>query len=52
MRYASKLGSRYEEFRGIILKVFLLATKNRVLVEASLKDRIWGIGLSADDKDA
>ena len=34
------------------LKAFLLATKNRVLVEASPKDRVWGIGLSVDDKDA
>ena len=34
------------------LKAFLLATKNRVLVEASPKDRVWGIGLLADDKDA
>ena len=31
------------------LKEFLLASKNRVLVEASPKDRVWGIGLSADD---
>ena len=34
------------------LKAFLLVTKNRVLVEASPKDRVWGIGLSVDDKDA
>ena len=32
------------------LKSFLLATLNKILVEASPKDRIWGIGLSADDK--
>ncbi|MCD7801275.1 MAG: NADAR family protein [Ruminococcus sp.] len=30
------------------LKDFLLSTKNRVLVEASPYDTIWGIGLSAD----
>ena len=30
------------------LKAFLLATGNRVLVEASPYDRIWGIGMSAD----
>lgn len=32
------------------LKDFLLATNKRVLVEASPVDRIWGVGLSADDE--
>ncbi|WP_229217079.1 NADAR family protein [Dyadobacter luteus] len=31
------------------LKDFLLNTKDRVLVEASPVDTIWGIGLAADD---
>lgn len=31
------------------LKKFLLNTGNRVLVEASPYDRIWGIGMSADN---
>jgi ribA/ribD-fused uncharacterized protein len=31
------------------LKEFLLKTGNRVLVEASPVDRIWGIGLAVDD---
>ncbi|MFI0794444.1 NADAR family protein [Micromonospora rubida] len=31
------------------LHAFLLATGNRVLVEASPVDRVWGIGLAADD---
>lgn len=34
------------------LKQFLLNTKDRVLVEASPIDRIWGIGLTADSDKA
>ncbi|MFE6666994.1 NADAR family protein [Streptomyces sp. NPDC057697] len=34
------------------LREFLLNTGNRVLVEASPMDRIWGIGLAADDERA
>ncbi|MQY39299.1 Riboflavin biosynthesis protein [Streptomyces sp. RB17] len=34
------------------LRVFLLGTGDRVLVEASPVDRIWGIGLAADDEAA
>lgn len=34
------------------LKDFLLSTKNKVLVEASPVDRVWGIGLPADHADA
>ena len=34
------------------LRAFLLGTKDRILVEASPLDRIWGIGLSADDSKA
>ncbi len=32
------------------IKEFLLASKNRILVEASPKDKIWGIGLLATDE--
>lgn len=34
------------------LRTCLLNTKNRVLVEASPRDRIWGIGLTEDDARA
>jgi ribA/ribD-fused uncharacterized protein len=34
------------------LKAFLLSTGDRVLVEASPRDRIWGIGMGKDDADA
>ncbi|WP_433421226.1 GNAT family N-acetyltransferase [Microtetraspora malaysiensis] len=37
---------------GPDLTAFLLGTRNRVLVEASPYDRIWGIGLAADDERA
>jgi ribA/ribD-fused uncharacterized protein len=34
------------------LRAYLLGTTNRVLVEASPTDRVWGIGLTADDPRA
>ncbi|MFI7701084.1 NADAR family protein [Nonomuraea sp. NPDC049480] len=34
------------------LCAFLLGTANRVLVEASPRDRVWGIGLTAGDERA
>ncbi|RJL32593.1 NADAR family protein [Bailinhaonella thermotolerans] len=34
------------------LAAYLLATRDRVLVEASPRDRIWGIGLAAGDPRA
>ncbi|WP_367128154.1 NADAR family protein [Saccharothrix sp. HUAS TT1] len=42
----AKFGAR-DDLRG-----FLLGTGDRVLVEASPMDRIWGIGLAADDPRA
>ncbi|WP_245703570.1 NADAR family protein [Streptomyces lushanensis] len=34
------------------LRAFLLGTGERILVEASPMDRIWGIGLASDDERA
>jgi len=33
------------------LRDFLLGTGSRVLVEASSRERVWGIGLAAADDD-
>ncbi|EAD9908302.1 NADAR family protein [Listeria monocytogenes] len=33
------------------LKKFLMQTKNRILVEASPVDKIWGIGMATDNKN-
>ena len=43
----------FEKFRQHkALGAFLLSTGDQVLVEASPVDRIWGIGLAADDERA
>ena len=34
------------------MREFLLGTGNKVLVEASPSDRIWGIGMTAQDEFA
>lgn len=34
------------------LRAYLLGTENRVLAEASPTDKMWGIGLTADDPAA
>ncbi|TXS57152.1 NADAR family protein [Streptomyces sp. t39] len=45
-------GSVHKFGQDAELAAFLLATGDRVLVEASPLDRIWGIGLAADDERA
>lgn len=47
-----KVGNKHKFSQNEDLKTFLLNTKNRVLVEASPVDSIWGIGMASDDKDA
>ena len=43
----------YQKFsQNLLLKDYLLTTGDRVLVEASPVDTIWGIGLAADHADA
>ena len=38
-----------EKFSQLEYKAKLLATNNKILVEASLYDKIWGIGYSEKD---
>ncbi|WP_406185133.1 NADAR family protein [Streptomyces sp. NBC_01006] len=45
-------GSVHKFASGPRLRAYLLSTGDRVLVEASPMDRIWGIGLAADDERA
>lgn len=45
-------GSRHKFGQDPALREFLLGTGDRVLVEASPIDRVWGIGLAADDPRA
>ena len=48
-RYDIVVRGNYAKFsQDKQLRDFLLGTKNRVLVEASPVDRIWGIGMAAD----
>ena len=45
-------GNRAKFEQNPQLREFLVSTRNRVLVEASPVDRVWGIGLAADDPRA
>lgn len=47
-----KAGNLHKFSQHEDLKAFLLASQARVLVEASPRDQIWGIGLSKDDPAA
>lgn len=47
-----RAGSVHKFAQHAELRDFLLATEDRVLVEASPLDRVWGIGLAADDEQA
>ncbi len=47
-----KQGNLYKFSQHDDLKAFLLGTKNRTIVEASPRDRIWGIGMSQNNEKA
>ncbi|PIQ24534.1 DUF1768 domain-containing protein [bacterium (Candidatus Blackallbacteria) CG17_big_fil_post_rev_8_21_14_2_50_48_46] len=52
-RWDANLEANLEKFRqNLALQEFLLQTGNQILVEASPEDKIWGIGLSAQDERA
>ena len=46
-----KQGNYHKFSQHAALKAFLINTKDRVLVEASPVDPIWGIGMASDHKD-
>lgn len=46
-----KEGNYHKFSQNPELKTFLLNTKDRVIVEASPVDAIWGIGMAGDHKD-
>lgn len=51
-RYEIVMQGNYHKFsQNADLKEFLINTKNRILVEASPVDAIWGIGMASDHKD-
>ncbi len=45
-------GNKHKFSQNSFLKNFLLQTGNKVIVEASPPDTVWGIGLSQDAKEA
>ncbi|MET9955692.1 NADAR family protein [Streptomyces sp. NPDC006339] len=51
-RFEIVVAGSVHKFSAEPLRSFLLGTGSRVLVEASPLDRVWGIGLAADDPRA
>ncbi|WP_242866848.1 NADAR domain-containing protein [Abyssisolibacter fermentans] len=50
-RYSIVLNGNFAKFlQNEKLMKFLMQTKNKVLVEASPYDNIWGIGMSAENE--
>lgn len=51
-KYSIVLNGNYEKFtQNKAIKDFLIASKNKIIVEASPHDKIWGIGMSIEDKN-
>jgi len=52
-RFGFVIAGNYAKFsQNLSLRNYLLETNAKILVEASPYDRIWGIGLAADDERA
>ncbi len=51
-RLESLISSHSADLPGHALKEYLLGTGDAVLVEASSRDRIWGVGLGPSNRDA
>ena len=52
-KYSIVLNGNYYKFsQNAAMREFLLSTENKILVEASPFDKIWGIGLAEMDKNA
>ena len=53
VKYSIVLNGNYYKFsQNPEMRDFLISTGDKILVEASPLDRIWGIGLSAQDHNA
>ena len=53
VKFSVVLNASYLKFsQNANLREFLLSTKDKILVEASPVDKIWGIGMSAEDQNA
>lgn len=51
-RYSIILNGNYAKFmQNEDLRLFLISTKDSILVEASPYDKIWGIGMSANNEN-
>jgi ribA/ribD-fused uncharacterized protein len=49
MKYLFFWGRQQSASGDVDLNAYLLGSRSRILVEASPLDRIWGIGMAADD---
>ena len=53
IKFSVVLNASYLKFsQNAKLREFLLSTKDKILVEASPVDKIWGIGMSTEDQNA